>query len=78
MRILSLVELCGTTWHKVAVQLLKFLPVVNWDGILMERKALGGVIYHALENYRRNSNNKDKEIGWLLLNTTDTAKIMES
>lgn len=75
MRILSLGQLCSIKQHKVAVHLLKFLPVVNWGGILVERTALAGLVHHALKKYRQNSNNKDNEIGWLLLNTIDTEKL---
>lgn len=58
MKIPSLVEeLCGIRKHRVAVQLLKCVLVVNWACILKERKALAGVMYQALK-YRRNSNNR--------------------
>lgn len=75
VRILSLGELCSIKQHKVAVQFLKFLPVVNWGGILVERMALSGLMHHALKKYRQTSNNKDNEIGWLLLSTIDTEKL---
>lgn len=58
MRIPSLVEeLCSIRKHKVAVQLLKCILVVNWACILEERKALAGVMYQAVK-YRRNSHNR--------------------
>lgn len=45
--------------------------MVNWGGILVERKALSGVTYGVLEKYRGSSDNKDNEIWWLLLSTVD-------
>lgn len=72
MRIPPLVGLCGSRQRKVL--LLKFLPVVYRDGILVERKALAGMKYHAMKKYRWNSNNKDDEIRRLLLNTIDTVE----
>lgn len=48
IRMPSLVGLCGNRWHNLPVQLSKYVPVVNWDVILMERKALAGATYHML------------------------------
>lgn len=50
MRIPPLVGLCGSRQREVL--LLKFLPVVYRDGILVERKALAGMKYHAMKKYR--------------------------
>lgn len=45
---------------------------MNWGTILVERKASAGMMYHALEKFKQNSNNGDNEIVRLLLNTMDT------
>lgn len=36
--------------HKVVSQWLKLLPVVNWEGVMVEKNALEGVPYQAFES----------------------------
>lgn len=56
------------TPHRLAVQLWKLLPVMNWNRWQTgKKKYLGNVIYQAFEIYGKISNYKKNGIGWLLL-----------
>lgn len=61
------------SWHQMAIELFKFSPVVNWDVVLVEKKAMAGMIYKVLES-RGNSFYMDDGMGRLLLSTTSTPK----
>lgn len=62
------------------VQLLKLLPVVNWNEELVGGNTLAGIISQSYKRFRRNDNYKDKIFEWMLLNVTkalekDNAKL---
>lgn len=52
--------------YKIAVHLLKPSPVVNWDGILLERNVLADML-STFEKYKENSNSKGNGTKRLLL-----------
>lgn len=58
-----------SSWHAVALWLLKVLLVMHWDGILVGDKA--GAISPGSEKFRRSNKYKNHRNGWLLPWTFD-------
>lgn len=66
-----------SSWHTMAVQLLKLLLVWYWDAIMKDWSALAGAA-HKLRNMGGNHNYKDSAVDWLLLNLIIPNKMIYS